>query len=460
MTASILHLGLGAFHRAHQAAYLQALASLGERDWRLVCGNIRGDGLKVEQALVAQHGRYVLETVSSAGARAYQTIDVIQRVLSFTPDLAAVTAAGADPDTRIISMTVTEAGYHLKPDMTLEEDAPDVAADLRTGSHRTLYGALSLILGARMAKGAGPVTLLSCDNLRGNGRRLSAGLRAFLAARGEHALLAWCAQNVTTPSSMVDRITPGPPPELGARVRAAAGWADQAPVMAEDFHQWVIEDDFAAGRPRLERVCVQFVDDVAPYEEAKIRILNASHSAIAWAGVLKGYEFIHQGAADPAIAALARAFIIDAAIPCLSPSPIDLAAYGATTLSRFANAEIRDTNQRVAADSWAKLAGFIAPTLGDCLARGVGLDSAAMPPALFLVFMRRWAEGRLPFRYEDQSLDPAAMRGILDADDPAGALSAEHRFWHDSAGDARLADAVRRALPRVESMLGGGRTAG
>jgi D-arabinitol 4-dehydrogenase len=448
----ILHLGLGAFHRAHEAAYLQALAALGDRDWRLVAGNIRGDGLAVERALAAQQGRYVLETVSDAGARAWQTIDVIERVLPFTPDLAAVTAAGADPDTPIISMTVTEAGYHLQPDLTLAEDAPDLVADLRTGSHRTLYGALALILKARMARAAGPVTLLSCDNLRSNGARLSAGLNAFLATRGERALLAWCERNVTTPNSMVDRITPRPPPELAARVRAAVGWDDRAPVMAEDFHQWVIEDAFAAGRPRLERVGVQFVGDVTPHEEAKIRILNASHSAVAWAGVLRGYNFIHEGASDPAIAALARAFIAEAAIPCLAPSPVDLAAYGEATLSRFTNAAMRDTNQRVAADSSAKLAGFIAPTVLDCLASGAGLESAAALPALFLLFMQRWAEGTLPFDYEDQSLEPAAMRSILASDDPAGALCAERRFWHDAAGDARLADAVRRAAPRIKAL--------
>jgi D-arabinitol 4-dehydrogenase len=453
VTPAILHLGLGAFHRAHQAAYLQALASLGDRDWRLVAGNIRGDGLATEQALAAQGGRYVLETISPAGARAHQTIDVLGEVLPFTPDLAAVTAAGADPDTRIVSMTVTEAGYHLKPDMTLAADAPDLAADLETGSHRTLYGALSLILAARMARGAGPVTLLSCDNLRSNGRRLFAGLRAFLAARGERALLAWCERNITTPNSMVDRITPRPPAELAARVRAAVGWADRAPVMTEDFHQWVIEDAFVAGRPRLERVGVQFVGDVVPYEEAKIRILNAGHSALAWAGVLKGYDFIDEDAADPAIAALARAFIAEAAIPCLSPSPIDLPAYGATALARFGNPNIRDTNERVAADSSTKLAGFIAPTLDACLARGVGLDSAAVLPALYLLFMQRWAEETLPFPYADQALDLAAMRAILADDDPARALCADRRLWRDRAGDPRLTDAVRRAMALVPAQL-------
>ncbi len=402
----ILHLGLGAFHRAHQAAYLQDLAALGDRDWRLVAGNIRGDGGETERALIAQRGRYTLETVSPDGARAWRTIDAIAAVLPFTPDLAAFAATGADPATRIISMTVTEAGYFLSQDRALATEARDLAAELARGAHRTLYGALGLILTARMAAGAGPITLLSCDNLRGNGHRLASGLKAFLAAREQGALLAWCERNVTTPNAMVDRITPRPPPELAARVRQATGWADAAPVMAEDFRQWVIEDRFAAGRPALERVGVRFVDDVSAFEEAKIRILNASHSLVAWGGTLRGHAFIHEGARDPAVAAIARTYVEDAVISCLGPSPIDLPSYAATTLSRFANAALGDTNARVAADSWAKLTGFIAPTVLACLESGVGLESAALAPALFLRFMRHWADGTLPFAHADQTPIP------------------------------------------------------
>jgi D-arabinitol 4-dehydrogenase len=447
---TILHLGLGSFHRAHQAAYLQALADLGDHSWRLVGGNIRGDMLAIEEALVRQGGRYVLETVTPDGRRAYQTLDVISEVAPFLPDLAVLVAVGAEPATRIISMTVTEAGYFLTPDMALMTDAPELEADLTARSHGTLYGALSLILRARMETGAGPVTLLCCDNLRANGELLSKGLTAFLALRGEQDLLAWRAENVITPNTMVDRITPRPPPELAARVRKAVGWADACPVMAEDFCQWVIEDRFAAGRPALERAGVQFVDDVAPYEEAKIRILNATHCAIAWAGTLKGYAFIHEGATDPAVVAMARAYIETAAIPCLSPSPIDLAAYGATTLARFANPHIRDTNQRVAADGWAKIPGFIAPVLADCLEKGVDLAGAAALPALFMLFMQRWAKNQLPFDYQDQALDEGAMGAILANDDPIAAFCDEPRLWGRLAADARLRAAIQDAYTAIK----------
>ena len=441
-TWTILHLGLGAFHRAHQAAWLQDLIDAGDGRWRITAGNLRGDMGPVEDALAAQGGRYVLETVSPVGASVFRIIDAIDRVLTFSADLAGHVAVGADPATRIISMTVTEVGYFLRPDLSLMTEAPDLAADLATGSHRTLYGALSLILTARMKAGAGPVTLLSCDNLRSNGDKLSAGLHAFLAARGEQELLAWCATSITTPNAMVDRITPRPLADLAQRVLAATGFADAAPVMAESFRQWVIEDHFAAGRPALELAGVQFVADVTPYEEAKISIINAGHSVIAWAGVLKGYSFIHEGAANPEIAGLARAYFRDAAIPCLTPSPVDLAAYAETTLERFSNAAIRDTNQRVVADSWAKIPVFIAPTIRQCLRDGRSLDSIAVLPALFLGVMRRWGQGELPFDYQDQAMDVAAMRAILSAADPVAALCAEPRLWGDMAGDPRLTAAV------------------
>jgi D-arabinitol 4-dehydrogenase len=238
------------------------------------------------------------------------------------------------------------------------------------------------------------------------------------------------------------------------RVREATGCADACPVMAEDFRQWVIEDDFAAGRPQLERVGVAFVQDVAPYEEAKIRMLNASHSAIAWAGVLKGYRFIHEGAADDAILAVARSYLNEGVIPSLAPSPIDLALYGRTTLERFANAELADTNQRVAADSWAKLSGFVAPTLKARLVAGAKLDAVALPPALFLHVMQQWAAGQLPFEYQDQAMDAPAMRRMLASRDPVAAFCDEPRLWGEIAGAERLRSAIAQAYEQALPLIG------
>ena len=216
-------------------------------------------------------------------------------------------AIGADPSTRIISFTVTEAGYYLDAKNRLDLSFPDLAADVAAAKQGkpggTIYAALTAILRERMRRSGGKVTLLNCDNLRHNGERFRGGLLQFIDLVNDAALHDWVSANTSSPNAMVDRITPRPTPDVAERVRRATGWDDAAPVMSESFIQWVIEDDFCNGRPAWERVGVEMVDSVNPYEEAKIRILNASHSGIAWAGTLVGYEFIHEGTHDPKIRA-------------------------------------------------------------------------------------------------------------------------------------------------------------
>jgi len=461
----VLHLGLGSFHRAHQAVYLQALIDAGDARWSISGANLRPDMAEVESALRAQGGRYTLETVSPAGACRYQRIDAIREVLAYEPDLRAVIARGADPRTRIVSFTVTEAGYYLDPQDRLDLAAPDLAHDLaraRQGlAGSTIYGAVCAILRARRAIDGGPVTLLNCDNLRHNGDRFQRGLSAFIEAAGETELLAWVHAHTSTPNAMVDRITPRPPPELRQRVRAATGWDDAAPVTGESFIQWVIEDRFIHGRPAWEKVGVQLVDSVSPYEEAKIRILNASHSCIAWAGTLAGLQYIHEGTQDAAIRRMAFDYVTDDVIPCLDrpgqPSPVDLPAYRDVVLERFGNPAIRDTNQRVAMDGFSKIPGFIAPTVRERLSRGEGIAGVAMLPALFLAFLQRWHQGTLPYAYQDQGMDEALAHAICAAADPVAALGADGGLWGEAAGDARLVEALRGASARVQRFIAGAR---
>lgn len=456
----MLHVGLGSFHRAHQAVYLHRLRETGDRSWAIVGGNIRPDMAQTMAALIAQHGRYTLETVTPAGQRAYETITAIERVIPYAPDLAELIGVGADPDTRIVSFTVTEAGYYLDAHDRLDLSARELAADLEAARSTpagapasTIYGVLTAILRARRRAGAGPVTLLNCDNLRHNGERSRSALMQFMALAGDPALVRWVEANTSSPNAMVDRITPRPTPESAERVRAATGWADGAPVLAESFIQWVIEDRFVAGRPAWEKVGVEMVASVQPYEEAKIRILNATHSCIAWAGTLVGKTYIHEGTHDPVIRGLAHAYVTDDVIPCLHqpghPSPIDLAAYRDVVLDRFGNPEIRDTNQRVAMDGFSKIPGFIRPTLVERLSRGEPIDSTAMLPALFLAFLHRWHRGQIAYTYQDQAMDPAAAHAICDAGDPVAAFCADAVLFGPIAGDRRLVAAVRAASQRV-----------
>src|SRR6478752_2811590 len=293
----ILHIGAGSFHRAHQAWYLHRLNETGDTSWSLAVGNIRGDMNAVLEALAAQHGAYTLETVTPKGEREYETIRSIRKVVPWSADLNELIATGADPACKIVSFTVTEGGYYLDEHDKLDTANTDLAADLK-GAKTTIYGALAAILDARMKNSAGKVSLQNCDNLRSNGDRFKAGMLEFLERRGETALRDWMIANTSCPNAMVDRITPRPTPDVAERVKAATGFDDKAPVMGEKFIQWVIEDEFCAGRPAWEKVGAEMVESVHPYEEAKIRILNASHSCIAWAGTLVGLQYIHEGTQD------------------------------------------------------------------------------------------------------------------------------------------------------------------
>ena len=317
----MLHLGLGSFHRAHQAVYLHDLQQTGDTRWALAGGNIRPDMVETIEALIAQNGAYTLETVTPQGERTYTRITSIQTVVRHDPMLSGLIRLGADANTRIISFTVTEAGYYLDAKDKLDLNFADLKADIdavkggRAGS--TIYGALSAILKARMLANAGAVTLLNCDNLRHNGDRSRSGLLQFLELVGDVSLLAWVQAHTSSPNAMVDRITPRPTPEVCERVKAATGVDDAAALMGESFIQWVIEDNFIAGRPEWESVGVEMVQSVQAHEEAKIRLLNATHSCIAWAGTLVGYTYIHEGTHDAVIRQFAFDYVTNDVIPVL-----------------------------------------------------------------------------------------------------------------------------------------------
>ena len=456
---TVLHIGLGSFHRAHQAVYLHHLREAGDRSWSIVGGNIRDDMPETMAALAAQQGEYTLETVSPSGERLYQRIRAIREVIPFDPALARLIEVGADPATRIISFTVTEAGYYLDAHHKLDLNYAELRSDLEGHTHGTIYGALARILRARAQHGGAPVTLLSCDNLRGNGARLRSGLLDFLARRNETTVGDWVAKNTTCPCNMVDRITPRPSPDVAERVQAATGWNDRAPVMSESFIQWVVEDDFIAGRPAWERAGAEMVASVAAHEEAKIRVLNASHSCVAWAGSLRGLEFIHQDMAVPEIRQMAWDYVSLDVIPCLDspehPCPINLAQYRDVVLERFGNPFVRDTNQRVAMDGFSKIPGFITPTLRECIARDAPISSTAMLPALFFAFLRRWHRGELKADYQDGVMNPQTVHAFFAAPDPLEAFCRDALLWGPLAGNGTLVAAIRAAEVRVQAFMKG-----
>ncbi len=450
----MLHLGLGSFHRAHQAVYFHQMMQAGLQQWTLTAGNIRPDMADTIAALRAQGGAYTLETVTPAQARSYTWIEAIKTVISHDAALSGLIAVGADANTRIISFTVTEAGYYLDPQDKLDLNLEDLKADINAAKKglpgSTIYAALTAIVRERRARQAGPVTLLCCDNLRHNGDRSRSGLLQFIEQVGDADLLAWVQANTSSPNAMVDRITPRPTPDVVQRVKDATGRDDPAAVMGESFTQWVIEDNFIHGRPDWEQVGVEMVPSVAAYEEAKIRLLNATHSCIAWAGTLAGYYYIDEGAKDAEIRQFAFDYVTDDAIPLLQPCPLDLEKYRDVVLDRFSNPALKDTNQRVAMDAFSKIPGMIAPTIRERFARGQSADSAAMLPALFLAYLQRWHTGKIPYAYTDQAMDPAVAHAMCEAADPVIAFCADGPLWGDLAGAPSLVKAIRAAFTRVK----------
>jgi D-arabinitol 4-dehydrogenase len=451
-----LHVGLGSFHRAHQALYLHMLRETGDTQWSLAGGNVRPDMAETINALVEQQGEYTLETISPANEHNYIRITSIKEVIPFEPGVKPLIAKAADPQTKIISFTVTEAGYYLDPKNVLDtrrRHRQRSGGGQGRASRNTIYGALAVMLKARMQQNGGPVTLLCCDNLRHNGDRSRSGLVQFIKALGDNELLAWVEKNTTSPNDMVDRITPRPAPDVAERVLAATGKVDKAAVMGESFLQWVIEENFIAGRPAWEKVGVEMVKSVAAYEEAKIRLLNATHSCIAWAGTLVGYLYIHEGTHDPVIRKFAYDYVTDDVIPVLSPCPLNLESYRDVVLDRFGNPAIRDTNQRVAMDGFSKIPGFIAPTFRERLARNESIDSVAMLPALFLAYLERWHKGQIAYEYQDQAMDPAVAHAMCEAADPVAAFCADTVLWGELANDPRLVTAIRKAYQRVDDFV-------
>lgn len=451
-TNTWLHIGLGSFHRAHQAWYLHRLIAQGDTRWHIAAGNIRNDAEHVVAALTAQKGRYVLETVSPEGERAYEEITSIQKLLPWQADLQPLISEGAKPETKVIAFTVTEGGYYLNTSHRLEVANGDLACDLK-GGNKTIYGVITRILEQRMANGAGPLTLLNCDNVRHNGERFHDGLVEFLELSGKQPVIAWLAANATCPNTMVDRITPRPAADLPARIKAQTGIDDNAPVMGETFIQWVVEDNFRDVRPDLEAVGVEMVESVIPYEEAKIRILNASHSCIAWAGTLMGRTFIHESTLTDAIYAVADRYVTEDVIPSLGDNGIDLPTYRDVVLKRFTNPYIEDTNQRVAADGFSKIPAMMTPTMIECYQRGTVPHATAMLPALFFVFMEQWHKGQLPYEYQDGILDANAVHAMFNAEDPVALYAGDKALFGELAQREDFTALLREKIQAVYSLI-------
>ena len=383
----VVHLGVGAFHRAHQATYFEAALRGGDLRWGITCASLRSPG--VRDSMNPQGGLYTVVERDGTAER-LQVIGAIGDVLVAPENPAALVAALARPDTHIVTLTVTEKGYKLDPASgQLLLDDPDVASDLKQiASPRTAPGLLVAGLMARRAAGLAPFTAISCDNLPHNGRRLRDAVVA-LAGRIDPALAEWIEAEAAFPQTMVDRIVPATTPDDIAALAGRLGVEDRAMVKTEPFSQWVIEDRFCGPRPDLEAAGVQITASVAPWEDAKLRLLNGAHSAIAYLGGLAGLDFVHQVVARPEGRRLVEA-LWDEAAATLSPPPgLDVPAYRTALMARFANEALQHKTRQIAMDGSQKLPQRLLAPIAERRARGQGVDALALGVAAWM----RWQGG-------------------------------------------------------------------
>lgn len=392
VTAGIVHIGVGNFHRAHQALYVDRCLHLpGHEHWGIV-GVGLGDGAdKIEKAraIRSQDMLYTLTEYASDGRVEVQVIGAIIGYLHAPSNLEAVLARLAQPETRIVSLTITEGGYNIDQ-ATGEFDLAniDVRRDLATPARpRTAFGVIVEGLARRRAAGTGGFTVLSCDNLRGNGAVCRTAILGFAQAR-DAALAAWIEASVSFPNSMVDRIAPTVGPEERRRANALAGIDDATPVIGESFIQWVIEDRFIAGRPAFDKVGVQLRDDVEQFEAIKGRMLNASHMMLSYPALMCGYRLVDEAMRQPVVSRYLEAFLDKDVIPLVEgPVGVSLHDYRSMVLERFANPAVGDQLLRIAQNGVAKLPVFLTKTLMQLLAQEGPFERTAHCLASFAIYL-------------------------------------------------------------------------
>jgi fructuronate reductase len=376
----IVHFGIGAFHRAHQAIYTDDANAVSGETWGITGVSLRSPG--VAEQLNPQDGLYTA-AIRSGNETGQRLISSVRRVLVAQADPEAVISAVAAPATRVISFTVTEKGYCRDAGGRL---------DLTLAGEHSIYRYLRHGLGRRLQSGLPGVTLLSCDNLAGNGRQLESLIAQYLEATAP-ALMNWFQEQCTCPSTMVDRIVPAATPADLDGQAAALGMRDEAAVFTEPFTQWVIEDRFAAPRPQWEAGGAQFTDNVEPWETAKLRMLNGAHSALAYLGLARGHDFVHQAIADPQLRALVEHLMRDEAATSLAPVPgQDLDRYADELLDRFANSALRHRLLQISMDGSQKIPQRWLDTLAFHQATGRACPAILTALAAWVRFIRgdRW----------------------------------------------------------------------
>jgi mannitol 2-dehydrogenase len=447
LRVGIVHLGVGGFHRAHQAMYLDRLMNAGlAADWGICGVGVLPSDRRMAEALAAQDHLYTLVVKHPDGAVEPRVIGSMVDYLFAPDDPAAVVDRLTDPGVRIVTLTITEGGYHLHPGTgRFQSDDEGIRRDLEPGAvPRTTFGLLTEALSRRRQRGVPPFTVVSCDNIQGNGDVARQGLSAFADLR-EPGLGGWIRQEVRFPNSMVDRITPVTTDADRTELAQRFGVIDRWPVVCESFAQWVLEET-PGERPPLEEAGVQLVEDVAPYELMKLRLLNAGHQAIAYLGYLAGHRFIHEACEDPVLARFLRAYMDREATPTLEPVPgIDLEAYKGDLLTRFSSPSVRDTLARNATNTSDRIPTFLLPVVRRNLERGGPVELSAAVVAGWARYAEGTDEQGHPIEVDDPLRDTLMAAAASQLSDPLAFLRIREVFG-DLVDDERFTTPYLAAL--------------
>ncbi|MDP3197476.1 mannitol dehydrogenase family protein [Tabrizicola sp.] len=448
LTPGIVHIGLGNFHRAHMAVYLDDLFGMGlNHDWAILGAGVREGDARMRDALRAQDCLSTVIELDPKGKSARRVGSMID-FLPVEPDNAALIAAMARPEIRIVSLTVTEGGYFINPATgEFDPDHPEIMADA-ADPHRTAFGAIIAALKARKAAGVPPFTVMSCDNLPGNGQVTMAAVTG-LAAIKDPALADWIKANVAFPNGMVDRITPATGPRERAMAAAFGLGDDPVPVTCEPFRQWVLEDNFPSGRPAFEKAGVTLTPHVHNFEMMKIRILNGGHATIAYPGGLMDIEYVHEAMADPLIRGLLDKVEMDEIIPYIPPVPdTNLGDYYRLIVERFSNPEVADTERRLCLDGSNRQPKFIVPSIRDALAAGGSVEGLALVSAMWCRYCFGETDSGTVIPPNDPDWDALVVRAKAAKARPAAWLEMA-AVYGDLGQDARFAQAFERQLNRL-----------
>ncbi len=424
----VVHIGPGAFHRAHQALYIDAMMEkTGDLSWGIAAVNLRASDSQQLVNLEKSSDGYVVKSISADGAAEFIQVRSIVAFSDWSQNAAAAERLLAEASVKMLSMTVTESGYSIDGNGDLNQLDPLLIEEVNGTRKTSVYAYLRAGLNLRRISQAGPISVLCCDNLRANGELLERNFLAYLTLCKDTELIDWLANNASFPSSMVDRITPKPDRRVFDEVARLFGRVDDPSVLSEDYIQWVIEDNFAAQRPPLGQVGVQIVDSVVPYEETKILVLNGGHTSLSYLGVLQGHHTFDQAMNDAELEVHFRAYENEEVLPGLPQDlPFDRHQYLEIIIERFKNSNVADALERICTDGVSKFPIYILPTMINSFEAGRVPNWAINSIASWYVFAKRIHDGDLAFNYIEPKI--ALLQPYLEQDQAAAFANSSH-LW-------------------------------